>query len=276
MQEIFRYRLGCLIVCLGWVLAANAHAQSRPTELLQEIRTAYNQLDYAQAEARALAALETYQAFSVAQLTEIHTTLALIYYTQNRIADARAHFVSALNLTPDLTLDPSLVSPKIVRFFEQVKEELQAQNQSADRPEAEVRYVLVQDPRSTAALRSMLLPGWGQHYKGEHRKGWIVVGLWSVGLVGTVTAAILRADAEKRYLDATDPDEIEARYTAFNTWHKVRNSLLAFTAAVWAYGFFDALLKPAPRKEAFSTRSGLKFVPLTSPRFPGVSIQYRF
>ena len=88
-------------------------AQTNSTMLLKEIQKAYNELNYTEAEIKAKSALESYQDFTSSQLTEVHKTLALIYYSLNRSTESRRQFEVALSLNPELKLDPLFVSPKI-------------------------------------------------------------------------------------------------------------------------------------------------------------------
>ena len=226
--------------------ALPAHGQPSGAAVVAEIRQAYERLDYAEAEAKAREALAANADFTVDQLVELHTLLALIAFSDNREAEARAQFLSALTLNPDLELDPLLVSPKILAFFDELRRDRRRAAPEED-PAAAIRYVRVEDPRAAAAMRSLLLPGWGQQYKGQKTKGWILTGLWSVAAAGTVVAHIRRKQTRDAYLAETNPDLVPARYDTFNTWHKARNNLALATALLWAYSYFDALLfRPAP------------------------------
>ncbi|MFQ6114418.1 MAG: tetratricopeptide repeat protein [bacterium] len=254
-----------------------ALTQGKNTKLLEEIRNAYNQLDFTEAEIKAKSALDDYQRFSPAQLTEIHKILALIYYSQNNTAEARQHFENALSLTPDLKLDPLFVSPKILDFFAQIKRDRERPLEGHSSAQAEVRYVLVQDRRPSAALRSMILPGWGQLYKGDKTKGKVLISLWSVGLIGSVITHLARENAEDKYVSETNPAKIESRYSTFNTFHKLRNSLLIFSAGVWLYSYVDAIAKERPhRTETSNSEKALIIFPSISPRCAYVNFIMNF
>ncbi len=260
-----------------WLLPAGGHAQDKASQLLKELHAAYDRLDYAEAETKANEALQAYQQLSVEQLAEVHTTLGLIYFTQNRTLEARRHFESALSLRPELDLDPNFVSPKILQFFEQVKTEWTARRSTpADQAPAEARYIILTDPRPAATLRSMVFPGWGQLYKGQRRKGWVLAGLWGASLVGSVATTVARNRAQDRYQAETDPDRIEARYDTFNRWHKVRNGFLSVSAAIWVYGFVDALVSGGPPEAVEPQARRLEFRPWVSPEHASLSVRLRF
>lgn len=239
---------------------ASAQPDPDPSGLLGAMRDAYERLDYITAERRAREALATFDAFSADQLVEVHTTLALILYARNEPIEARDQFEAALSLNPALDLDPLLVSPKTLEFFQGIKSAM-GEGRAAER-EPVIRYVPVRDPRPAATMRSLVLPGWGQLYKGEAAKGWTLVGLWSTATVGAVASHVLRSNARTDYLNATDPTEIAERYDTFNAWHQRRTAFALGAAAVWAYAAFDALAVGGPEQRSvtlgFSADAGVR------------------
>lgn len=255
---MFNLRLKVIFVLLLSVTVVSGQDQN-DTALLREIEQAYNELNFTEAEIKAEAALGNHERFKVDELTQIHKILGLIYFSENRQAEARTEFENALALTPALELDPMMVSPKIMEFFDQLKADFIREQHNSD-ARSRVRYVLVSDPRPAAALRSMVLPGWGQLYKGEQRKGIVLISLWTAGIIGSVATHVVRNDARDAYLAEKNPDEIEARFDRFDTFHKLRNSLVLFSAGVWLFSYFDAILKnqsQRPAKQPFSVSPAL-------------------
>ncbi|NIR50890.1 tetratricopeptide repeat protein [candidate division KSB1 bacterium] len=255
-----------------------AFGQTSEEQLLQEIRKAYQELNYAEAEIKATTALDQYQRFTPVHLTEIHKILGIIYYSQNKPEQARVHFQNALSLTPTLTLDPLYVSPKILDFFKKVKARHAEDGRDTDEVRTNVRYVLVEDPRPAAAIRSMLLPGWGQLYKGETTKGRVLIALWGVGVIGSVTAHFKREQAQDSYLSETDPQRIESRFNTFDSFHKLRNNLLLFSAGVWLYSYLDAILKERPHQFEQSQRidQSLLVAPCITPESARLILSVNF
>jgi hypothetical protein len=207
---------------------------------IDEVRRAYSRMDYTLAEELALSKLEDESGLTVVELVEIHQILALIYYGQNSIVKARQAFRSALSLEPDLELDPVMVSPKILEFFATVKTDYLAEGRRA--AASAIQYVKVYDPRPGAALRSMVLPGWGQYHKSQREKGFVLMTLWTLSASATIATAVMRSNAEDDYLSATSLPEINSSYRTFNRIHKLHQGALAITAATWGLAFFDALL----------------------------------
>ncbi|WP_245771988.1 hypothetical protein [Rhodothermus profundi] len=218
----------------------------RPAQLLQAVWQAYQALDYDRADSLAQRALANYRQFTPDQLVELHTVLALVAISRNETTEARRHFEAALSLNPGLQLDPVLASPKVRAFFEEIRQEMHAAPSVAASPEGVIRYVVQPDLRPAAALRSLLVPGWGQRYKGQRLKGWLLTGSWGLLLGSSLTAHLQYERAHNRYRRATNPDDIEKRYQTANRWFKIRNGLLMGLGAVWAYSYLDALLYPVP------------------------------
>lgn len=243
-------RVAVLLGLLGLLFGGEqvmAQPDTDPLGLLAAMRDAYERLDYETAERRAREALDMHEAYSADQLVEVHTTLGLIHYARNEPLEAREQFEAALSLDPALELDPLLVSPKTLEFFDGVRASFTAEG-GAER-EPIIRYVRVQDPRPAATMRSVVLPGWGQLYKGERVKGWALVGLWSATAAGAVTAHLLRSQARSDYLAATDPAVITERYDTFNAWHRTRTGFAIGAAAVWAFAAVDALVVGGPSQQ---------------------------
>lgn len=231
-------------VLLGCLLATAPACAQDGGGRVEAVWTAYQQLEYGRADSLARSVLAAYADYTPAQLAEVHTVLGLMAYADGAEGEARRQFEAALSLDPGLELDPLLVSPKILAFVDDVRAQ-QAQRPSRPAGDAEAaRYVVQPDPRPPAAMRSMLVPGWGQLYKGESRKGWALVGAWGVAAGGAVTAHVLRGRAEEAYLDEDDPARVADRYDRFNTWHRVRNNAALAAAGVWLVAYVDALVRP--------------------------------
>ena len=239
-----------------------SNAQVAPDEVIQDIRSAYERVDFDVAESRIKEALDNYEQFSPSELAQIYVFSALVNYAQNNRTEAQAQLGLAIQLNPEVEVDPILAPPGLVEMAARIKT-LMAESGNELEEEPELRYLVLADPRPGAALRSMILPGWGQLYKGQKRKGYSLVGAWGLTAGGTLVAHILRASAENDYLDAATTDEALRLYDDFNRWHQVRNNLFLASAGIWVYSYIDALVFNAPQLEnrrvnvyAYPGRSG--------------------
>ncbi len=267
---------GLALLCAALWQTGTSHAQSRAARIIVEIQEAYEQLNYQEADIKARAALHDYQSFSPAQLTEIHKILGLIGFSSGATDQARQQFELALAITPDLQLDPLYVSPKILEFFESIKTERLSREQDIGASDQQIRYVVVEDPRPGAAMRSMVLPGWGQLYKKEKRKGLVLTGLWTAGLIGTAVAHFARNNAEDTYLAETDPARVDARFDDFNRLHKIRNNLALFSAGVWLFSYLDAILRKPPKSNLADADQAWMLAPASQGDGVGVALRVEF
>ena len=263
------------VVLFLFFIARPAAAQQENEIILENIHNAYERLDFSVAEARIEAALGDYNRFTPVELSDIHRIYALIFYARNDLDSARSQLNQALQLSPTMTLDAVETPPQLLEIFLEVKQEYDAQITQNAR-EAQVRYVIVHDPRPAAVMRSMIVPGWGQLYKGEEKKGRLLMGLWSLTAGGAVVAHIGRKRAEDRYLDALTPDEIANRYNTFDSWHKIRNNIFISALGVWAFSYADALLAGQPETSQRVVTSPLNFSVTPAPHSPRFSLEWRF
>lgn len=267
-----------LVFLLAWfcLLSLRVAAQTDNQQRIQEIRNAYEGLDFPVAEARILSALGDFEQFTPAQLSDIHTIYAMIHFARNDITLAEAQLEQALQLTPSMTLDTLETPPQLIEIFEALKTRQRSESSTEDSID-NARYVLVYDPRPGAVMRSMVLPGWGQVYKGQHRKGWLLAGLWGLTAGGTVVAHVLRRNAEKSYLNATLPNDIQDRFKTFDTWHKVRNNLFLSAAGVWVFSYLDALLSDAEGSMKAPHQASRQAVSIQPTLLrPGFSLTWKF
>lgn len=238
-------RCGLVLLALFGAAPLKAQPAEDPSSLLARVERAYENLDYDEAEALARQALARFSLFTPDQLVRLHTTLGLIFYARNESGEAAEQFRLALGIDPTLTLDPLLVSPVTLAFFEETKADFERESTAGHSAEATVRYVVVTDPRPSAAMRSMVLPGWGQHYKGEPAKGWVLTGAWMATLIGGTAAHVRYQSTHDAYLETVNtpenPTAIEDAFAVTNRWYKARGALLLGAGAVWAYALVDAI-----------------------------------
>ena len=251
-------------------------AQQNKALALAQIRAAYEALDFVVAEARITDALEAYQQFEPRELSEIHVLYALVLFARGDAEAAASQLDQALQLTPSLELDPLDTPPQLLSVFKTLQEDRLRQDQMLP-PSSDIRYLVIEDRRADAALRSMVLPGWGQMHKGERKKGSVVMGLWLVTAGGSLVAHIQRNQAKDHYDASTTQAQTQARFEAFSDWHKVRNNLLLGAAGVWAFGYIDTILSGRADGRDLSTGRPFQMsvIPVTY-RSPHVLMTWRF
>ncbi|MEK7727453.1 MAG: hypothetical protein AAB354_03515, partial [candidate division KSB1 bacterium] len=185
--------------------------------------------------------IANFKLFTPRDLAEIHALRALVALEKNQAAIADAHFMSALQLAPELQLDAIFFSPTLQARFEELRAKLP---KVATPVRVETRYVVVPDPRLKAAEKSLVLPGWGQRAKGQRTRGLIFTTATATFAAATLASHVLRASAEDDYRKANS-ENVMSRYDTFNRYHLLRNNLALSLGVLWSVNVLEALLSPA-------------------------------
>ena len=159
----------------------------------------------------------------------------------NRIR-ARTDFAVALELDPEIELDPLEVSPKIIDEFRQASYSVFPVDSLAS-DSYTPRYLVLRDERPIAAVQSLLLPGWGQWSMGRRYRG-VVFGTAAIAMAtGYFVSGERERSARDDYLRAP-ASEIEDRYNDYDLWHKTHRAFGYGVAATWILGILDVLTGP--------------------------------
>lgn len=205
---------------------------------MEQVRQLYQSAQFEQALAVAEEVLNSGESLSDQDRGDLYRLAGLSHYNTGQQQKAAVWFREWLSIYPDAQLDPVMVSPKIIDFFEEIKKEHQASNPPA------MTVVVRSDLRPGAAMRSLILPGWGQKYKQQNRRAILTGGLfWGVAAL-TVAAYLKEGQHRDDYRMASTPELIEARYRTYNDWHRRRQWLVIGTVALWGINVGDALLSP--------------------------------
>lgn len=103
-----------------------------------------------------------------------------------------------------------------------------------------------------ALWRSAIIPGWGQRYKGEKSKGWVLTGLAAGLLAGTVAAYAYDRNAHNAYENLgpttggqpTPESTFESDYRTEVNAQVLLDLVGAATAGVWVYSVADSAFTP--------------------------------
>ncbi len=227
-------------VLLGIFFFRDAHAQTQDYGVFQ-LRYLYNQIKFEQVISSGKQLLQNQEQISAAHLQEIHKYLALAYFNTGEQDSSRAHFYTLLSLNPEFEPDPVQTSPKILDFFHTIKNAFSSdQKQKTAVPYTE--YVFLPDIRLQAAVRSAVLPGWGQVYKMQKKRGLVLGSLFLSSAAATSLTYVLEKNRRTAYRDERDPQIVTAKYDDYNSMSKTRQFLQYVTAGIWLTTVFDAFL----------------------------------
>jgi hypothetical protein len=183
-------------------------------------------------------------------LMDLFLLKALSHYNRGEEIAAQISFIAVLELNPGYELDPVENSPKIIHFFEQVKEEYLKQQEQIQVTEQEPvtsdSSIMKVKKKSviarSALLRSAVLPGWGHRYLKKKTKGVILNSLAVSTALASIYYTFHTHNKEDDYLHEINITKIENRYQAYNNAYKVRNVFICSYLFIWLYTQFDLLM----------------------------------
>ncbi|MCF6270159.1 MAG: hypothetical protein L3J41_10635 [Melioribacteraceae bacterium] len=189
--------------------------------------------------------------YSENELIEIYLLKGISHYSLGESELVKSSFFEILNFDNNYKINPSQVSPKIIREFEKLRLEYERANiktEFSSVVKTDTLYkvdTLLLKPNnklySETVIRSMAFPGWGHLYSGNKTKGLILTAANSITL-GSMLYFIYDTNQKKSsYLNEIDPALIDKKYNAFNTSYKIRNGLIAAYALLWIYTQIDIL-----------------------------------
>lgn len=216
-----------------------AGAQTQDYDVFQ-LRFLYNEIKFEQVLSKGNLLLQNQRGISGEHLQQIHKYMALAHYNIGNQDSSRAHFYTLLSLNPEFELDPVQTSPKIVAFFQTIKSAFRSdQQQKTAVPYTE--YIFLTDNRPQAGLRSLVLPGWGQYFKLQKKRGFILGSAFLISANAAGITYVLEKKRRDEYRAERNPDNIAAKYAAYNNMSKTRRLLQYAAAGIWATAILDAL-----------------------------------
>lgn len=121
--------------------------------------------------------------------------------------------------------------------------------------------------------RSLVVPGWGQLYKGNTAKGACILGGEVALVTGILVAENLRSSYVKKMHE--QPKHLETYNTKADNWENVRNICIGGAAALYVYNLVDALV-------ANGRKRSIRHKPINLALYPsvgdcnGVALSFNF
>ena len=189
---------------------------------------------------------------------EAYKFLAFSYVAFGDRVKAKAQFRKALELDPELELDPATVSPKIIKVFEEAKAEM-AVAPVTEPVEAPERVTTEEISGFDATIRSCCVGGWGQMYRGETSKGRKMMIAWGVTGGATLASWIMASNKRNAYMDlrSTQHEDFDEAYKDYKLWFNIAAANTIVFLGVHAYNLFDIIFhKPKTRTSLNETERG--------------------
>lgn len=226
---------------------------------VSEVKYFYEELQFEKAVQVGQAILHQEQTFKPEELQLIHHYMAFSFFNTGKTDSARAHFLTLLSINPDYRLDAVSTSPKILDFFDKIKGAYKNIGANTS-PLAYTHYIFIDDLRPAAAWRSAVLPGWGQYYKRQPLRSYLLGGAYLGSILITFMAFFKEADYKRQYSDSRDRQKISDLYEHYNNWSKARRISTIAAVSVWGIAVADAVFSPYPKLELTRSQDDARFL----------------
>ena len=278
----------------GLILAALAGtAAATPSQKLDDARAQFRAGEYKAVIATVFPLLFPSPALATeAELTEAFLLLGVSYFEIDDLENAETNFEEALIIDPEMTLDPDVYSPKVIDFFEKIRQASKDTLEKAirDRQLRQYRDALKAMRQVNVEKHSYLINfvpfGAGQFQNGERGKGRLfAISEGVLGGVSLLSFLVLSADyGWPRHSIPLDEVDRARNLQALHVSTGVAFSVL------YAWGVVDALLNYSPEvvtttqidpsllPEDFPERpqSRFRLLPTVGPEGGGLVLHWEF
>ena len=231
-----------------------AFAQEVPDDslvlMLEAAKVYYNNGEYESAIMELENALQFLKQFKQSDQVEAYTYLAFSYVAFGDNEKAKGTFQKALTLNPKLELDPAVVSPKIIKVFEEAKAEMATAPpppppviEEPEPPPVKVKKV------STfgAVFRSCVFPGWGQRYKGHSARGSkILIGAGTTLGLSAISITLMEVThSDYKDVPPGNIEDMNSKYRMYRFWSNAAFFSAISFGVIYLYNVGDAALSGA-------------------------------
>jgi len=212
--------------------------------ILESINKKFQSFNYQAVIEHADSLLTAKQAINDSDNVEIYRLKGVSHYSLLQMRLALNSFINILKLNPDYELNQIQNSPKIVKYFNEIKETFSKNMINAQKKEDEFSSALIKqrDTINKSIGYSLLLPGLGHLQKDESTKGWSLISAACLTLGSSIYFTIDANQKENKYLNESDKTQIGIKYERYNESYKYRNISLISFAIVWLYSQLDLLI----------------------------------
>lgn len=222
-----------MVTVLWWCLAEPAGAQGN--EALEQAIALY-EAGYWEKAVAALNQLLDEEELSEKERSEARKVLAFSYSLLDDKESTVNTFKAIVREDPTFgisSLEGDEVSDTLIRYFLQAALEVRREELEA------YRERLMRTSRSTAFLRSAVLPGWGQQYQGYAGRGYVLMGLTAASIGYAVIADRAYRNARDAYARAQS--DFDTLYDDYATKGDRADLALGIVGAVWVLNVIDAV-----------------------------------
>jgi hypothetical protein len=238
------------LLALVILSAAIVFPQQGGNDTLSLLNKRFQAFEYEKAIAAADSMLLTKEGLSKDVLLEVYRIKGISHFSLLQDLQSEESFSNILKLDSSYVLDTAKTSPKILAFFNQVKNKFREELKEEERLRARQDTVFItktifdseaETRVKNSVFRSLILPGWGHLYSGHTTKGTILTILGGITLLSSAYFIYDSDVKEDDYKKAKSISDISDKYDKYNNSYQLKNYSLIALAAVWLYSQIDLL-----------------------------------
>ncbi|MGD9488064.1 MAG: hypothetical protein AB7W47_08580 [Calditrichaceae bacterium] len=153
----------------------------------------------------------------------------------NDTTEARKISKQILGCSPGFKLNPKIISPKIINFFEEIRKE--TVNVKIEEPAESISYNT--RPAFKAMLANIIIPGSGYFFTPNKTKGYIYSGISTIIIGGITYYSIQTSGYHDDYINARGNNDFDYLYNRYNDSYKTRNTFILSYLLLNLYSFYD-------------------------------------
>jgi hypothetical protein len=239
-----------LLVILFLIISSISLLAQQGKDSISVLKNELESFNYADVITHADRMILHKETLSKATMIEIYRMKATAQFSLSDLEGADTTINEILSIDTTYVLDSSNTSPKIITYFNQLKQNyLSVLAQKKREITVKTDTVFVKDESTfyslkQAVIRSVIFPGLGHLYLNQNLKGITLTSLTAVTLSSMIYFIIDSNKKQSNYLNVRDDVAIQSNYNNYNSSYKLRTySIIAF-AAVWLYSQIDLLFFP--------------------------------
>ncbi len=215
----------------------------------ENLKTKFENFEYENIISITDSILKSNSKISIDDSIQIFYFRALSAYHLSDINLSEKSFKTLVNLDKNFVLDSAEVSPKIIAFFEQIKQrEIENSKKTSSKTDNEnslysLKNLIAREREiyRESIWKNLIMPGWGNFVRNEKTKGYFFSLTFSASLISSIYFYLDANSKEKDYLNEINPDKISEKYSIYNKSFKIRNVSFIVLVLIYFYSQFDLL-----------------------------------
>lgn len=192
---------------------------------------------------------------------------AQVFLNDDRIGTIPAVFKKTRFGKTSYMIDDLQAGPKTLRISKYRYPDFEMRTMAVSNRNVSIIHHLPSPPRYDleSGIRSLLVPGFGQHYLGRKSKAATFLSLAAAGIIGTAISQIQANRAYSQYEQATTYRDLASSRGKANLSTFRRDLFLGLTVSVWTLNVLDALFETKEEPSVFREEEGYQERTTTIP-----------